>query len=1040
MLNFAQCLIKPEFVIGLHGGDKYIDALQTILQQVYNMPFRLITLTQDSTIENVSLIPNSENKIKEKAIGVISNKFFSKITSIPFAIFLCFDISQGNLLDNTLITSIYKPIEQIQMKHPKKALIILLLSNNLIQKESDTSSFIRSIRSRIILEKKYMIHIKYEIKPNNEKIHNKMIKLELNKIAFNYYKHKKQIYENIRRKNNIPQETQAKISIKLAYISLLFQNEKAASSFYKEAYEIVMNKPLKSTDSIETKRHSFIEQRNASDWLLVNIFGTLKMDNETKKLALLNHLNQFDYELYFGKGVNDKKNTEVDQTIIAMSYYWRICFEDYFSSLLDIEEYSDFKAFNLINSIMRLITYLKNNNELLMKTNIDIESINEKESVYIEKIPMYYSIKEDNANEFNSDMILKIFYRKFIIKFNMTLKGLSYELLNKTNKLFQLNDQWTHCQFSLKILASTCDELEDTDKEKLYSSIISNANIELFPIVYIEYLQKYNEVLLRMTPLNANQIIFNLIKISEFRDLTVFEYETIKNILSEKMTTMQSLIFQVNSVNRLIQPSYTFSSYAPSICQLITFTLTINLNIDDLIKFKVKSIILQFSHLTRTKKIMYTEDQSPVFSKNLPLVISYEIFIQPSDSNLFLSNVQLETQNGMIFLISIKEDVSKSLKTITEQDLKTHVALNYPLNYIVGLNEYHLFNFTIEKKNDNITFDEIDAVFYFRDTNTIVPSHQFIKCLYGIDNISTNKLTIVHKESLNDIKGIDFILKFLSKLKEEPYRLSFEIKIKISHIGLKSDYFLYEEKGVLNIKVKDAFECFHDIKSSFVMKDDTITVYPAKHKIQNYISFKNNLDFPLSIKAIKLIPLNQSIKLSSQYNHLIEKIDSLMPLSEFIYQINIESEIETNSIGKIEIYWETNELSNYNASKINIDTFNLPSIAIKLLDVTIDIKVDNDQMMKVKLNNNTEFPCQTVLMIETNVNNTSTIATGKTLDKIMISPCSSSESLFGLVPIYDKSLIELPQIIIKVFKFGKILKNQKELYSLIVQHDPIISN
>lgn len=1050
MLNFSQCLIKPEYVIGIHGGIEYQETLQSVLQQSYNIPIRFINISEKSSssnrIENqsnISLLPDNEKIHKGKSFGIISKHFFAKIKSIPFVIFLVFDISQTNLYDNTLKLSICKTIEQIQIKHSKRTLIILLLSKHINQKESDTSSFILSIRSRIIFEKKYIVHIKGKLSLNNEKLKSKMLQLELDKIAFNYYKNKKHVYENIKKQTDPSQETIAKIAIKLAYISLLFQSEKLASAYYKEAYEIVMNKSLKPGDSIDNKKLFFIEQRNASDWLLVNIFTTLKMDNDTKKLALLNHLNQFDYELYFGKGVNDKKNTELDQTIIAMSYYWKICFEDYFNSLCDSDDCSELTAFNLIYSLMRLMNYLKINNDVLMKTTIDLGNIGDKESAYIEKINDYYSLKEDSNQKVfrNSDMILKILYKKFIVEFDMTQKGLSYKLIEKANKIYQLNDQWSNCQSSLKILLSSCDEIEDKDKEPLYNSLINTSNIELFPKVYINLLQKYNDVLLRMTPLNANQIIFNLIKISEFRDLTGKEYEIIKNILSEKMTTMQSIIFQVNSVNRLIQPSYTFSNYGPLICQLITFTLTIDLNIDDKIKFKVKSIILQFNHLTRTKKIMYTEDQSPVFSKNSPLVISYEIFIQPLDSNLFLSNVQLETQNGIIFLITIKEDVSKSLKTITEEDLKRHVSLVYPLNYIVGLNEYHLFSFEIQKKDEQITFDEIDAVFCFKDTNTIIPSHQFITCFNGSsdgsgdNSIYTDKLTIVHKELSNKLKRIDFLLKLSSKLKEEPYKLSFEIKIKISHLRLKSDYFLYEDKGVLNIKVRNSFECFHEIKSPCFIKNDAMITYPAKQKLMNFISIKNNLDFPFRIKSIKVIPFSNFIQLRSLYDNYFNKMPLLFPLSEFIIPIEIESEIETTSIGKIEIYWETTDLISYNPSMTNIDSFDLPNISIKQFDISVDAKVDDNDLMIVRLNNNTEFPCQTLLMIDNKEQCSSTIATGKTINKIMLLPYSSIDKAFGLISIDASCCIERSQIIIKVFKFGRIQIAQEESYSIIVQNE-----
>jgi hypothetical protein len=317
--------------------------------------------------------------------------------------------------------------------------------------------------------------------------------------------------------------------------------------------------------------------------------------------------------------------------------------------------------------------------------------------------------------EYDENFYLNTFLSKYNINYDFLYSKLT-EFLNKAERLYS-----THMMLSkentkgitsmtifFNILSILYNDSYSKNPEKLkilYKNFVSCPNLNKFPLLYLKYLQEYNQILLYENSNETTGTIFsNLCSIANYRNLKQDEEELFFRIIQEKSEEIkQKQILQKNS--KIISFEYLVNNNTPKIFEIIEYQLSFKTELN-LSSLKIKSINLIFNNQERNKT--FIENQYELTKEN-KINLSYKILIKDSDKNLKLKTVRFEmltnTEQSIFLEIFVKFDKEK---TIHIKDLSLNVLeFTYPKNISIGVGQYYNFECQINKNNDLLEVENL---------------------------------------------------------------------------------------------------------------------------------------------------------------------------------------------------------------------------------------------------------------------------------------------------------------------------------------------
>lgn len=505
-----------------------------------------------SLLNTESLIVKTKNinGREEQGYGLLNMDWVKKtISSRPATIILVYDLRNKpeSISWKDFENSIYSDINKIKKmdNYPFVNILTLIFSPPSFNFDNVNEDKDRVYAIKKILEPKNLHYI-----PGSDALKSiaKKLSSHIIKITVNYYR---QIKKNLKIKKNNSNEIREKMikyNIKLGIISCI-KNKKRSSKYFEEAYNILsgLTLDLKNYYYSNNVRTSYLEVKQVADWLFFRIFY-LKCNESNNFGWIVNifnlHMQNFSKIEFL---LQNNTNTELIQKFdkfFVIEYNWRIqrysfiakflednCKLDfYYKSHLNFPGYyymlSSFNCSRLINLINLL-----NFDSLMQGSKTD--QIKIKESKYFGKVPRFLVEIDpltEKEIEFNEDFYLKMYMVNNFISLN-NLENKLIDDLNNAQKLYLSYLNKNNDNSSMLIYFHTLQILNNIHKEKetfkqIYKSIITSPHLNKFPLLFLKYLEEYNQILINESLQENNTLIlFNLNAISSIRELNSEEQE-----------------------------------------------------------------------------------------------------------------------------------------------------------------------------------------------------------------------------------------------------------------------------------------------------------------------------------------------------------------------------------------------------------------------------------------------------------------------------------------------------------------------------------
>jgi hypothetical protein len=353
----------------------------------------------------------------------------------------------------------------------------------------------------------------------------------------------------------------------------------------------------------------------------------------------------------------------------------------------------------------------------------------------------------------------------------------------------------------------------------------------------------------------------------------------------------------------------------------------------------------------------------------------------PSKSELSSNIIYSDIDSSLISNTYLIDNITTTYNMITTIPFKSELNLT-EIDYINYLNN-------IIKNNNNINNkDNIIANIQKELINNNLDKY--------IDKIKINYNNF--EMFLNQGKNNYFVL--LKFIHEGNYKIKLSITYYIRHKEIE-DYIEYKEESILDYHVINPFSCKNEISANnFITiennniwnnkninkEEEEKRIYLTNNKIGMNIILFNKIEEDIQIKDIKFEEKKSSpIKYINSYlNDLIhiydldeeEKKEMLIIKTNSSYNIPFETEFKkaiNGSIGKINIFWTTKEIENFEDGKLNLlnkDEFEFPEIEVKPIDLEYSYKTEmsenNEILLNINIKNISNKSKQIVINIENN--------------------------------------------------------------------------
>lgn len=349
-----------------------------------------------------------------------------------------------------------------------------------------------------------------------------------------------------------------------------------------------------------------------------------------------------------------------------------------------------------------------------------------RESKFYGKAPKLYEQIDpltEKDYEYDENFYLKTFISLNNINYDFLYNKLT-EYLNRADRLYSTymvqskenSKGVTSMTIFFNILTILYNDSYSKYSEKLkilYKNFISCPNLNKFPLLYLKYLQEFNQILLKENSIDNAGIIFNnLCLIANYKNLTQVEEEIFFNIIQDQSEEIkQKQILQKNS--KIISFDFSVTNNTPKIFEIIEYQLNFKTELN-LKSLKIKTINLTFNNQERNKA--FFENQFEL-SKDSQINLSYKILIKDSDKNLKLKSVRFElltnTEQSIHLEILVKYDKDKTIH-IKDSSLNV-LEFKYPKNISVGVGQYYNFECQIFKNDESLEVENLILNFIIND-------------------------------------------------------------------------------------------------------------------------------------------------------------------------------------------------------------------------------------------------------------------------------------------------------------------------------------
>jgi hypothetical protein len=346
-------------------------------------------------------------------------------------------------------------------------------------------------------------------------------------------------------------------------------------------------------------------------------------------------------------------------------------------------------------------------------------------------------------------------------------------------------------------------------------------------------------------------------------------------------------------------------------------------------------------------------------------------------------------------------------KDVSENTFEYSPNINdYNIKNIRGSNNEikNIYNKVIEKKHAD-SFRSPSKIYRTKNIKqkTILPTPEFF--IYNNENNNLDKYIDKIKINYNNFEmflnqGKNNYFVLLKFIHEGNYKIKLSITYYIRHKEIE-DYIEYKEESILDYHVINPFSCKNEISANnFITiennniwnnkninkEEEEKRIYLTNNKIGMNIILFNKIEEDIQIKDIKFEEKKSSpIKYINSYlNDLIhiydldeeEKKEMLIIKTNSSYNIPFETEFKkaiNGSIGKINIFWTTKEIENFEDGKLNLlnkDEFEFPEIEVKPIDLEYSYKTEmsenNEILLNINIKNISNKSKQIVINIENN--------------------------------------------------------------------------
>ena len=557
----------------------------------------------------------------------------------------------------------------------------------------------------------------------------------------------------------------------------------------------------------KTKLNIAERKRNKSSGLMTKISGS---ETEHNISRFFSHIKRFiDNEYY---------DTNKEDCFAFVEYYW--LFQRYNKLGLYIKEnikelstnqekvlllgmaYLE-KIYNLIRMIKYYRKYLINKDLSIIKykeKEIQISNVKTKKVNFYGKPPIFI-IKDAKNPLFKEEILFNedIFIKKFIYDRKLTLDNMVNDLNNKYipetleffqkfnpkdlknernliyNKVYGIN-LYLHILVNLSCLENDKEDNNFYDMpninknmEQINSIIHSFTYMKKFPILYIQFLDKYNQCLIyqknigkKFDTLQKRQLYINLFLLGYLRQLNENEEKIFFELLNDEQFNEEKKIYinlDYDSIkakkNYMINKKKSFNfnyviedidkSQERKILDLIgyKFIFDTNLNSDKEVKFNTFKIVFK-SENNSLKKIeliereLSKEELEKYFlRKNSKVEINCKLFMKNKMNKIQAYKIIFSfcQKENIFYQINIKNDISKII--FLNKSNKNILTIKYPSNkYTVGINQLFTFNYEINKEISNdITISDFKINFEYVPSYYTEESKQNESMnIFGINN------------------------------------------------------------------------------------------------------------------------------------------------------------------------------------------------------------------------------------------------------------------------------------------------------------------
>ena len=758
-------------------------------------------------VDNVKdLFKYKEVKQDESIKGLIDKNWINKFKNLmPSVIIFYYELLIGvNKEPDEKV--IYDVLEQIHYFAKSPIIFVLLVSKDM---KENPYSFNFYDRQRSYYLRNFLQKDKLYILPNEQIWNNEEFGEICTKIyncAFQFYKEYHRKYKE-NRIHSITREEKIDNDIKLGILSRIKSKKKIfeSSKYLEEAYELICDKNFdlkayKYSSQPNSIRNNFYEIRAVGDWLFFknNIFiynnnlnklniksnanlNTYLIDINEKIKKFERHIKSFSNINYYNNGANDYFH--------FVEYYWlfqrykklREFIEDN-NTKIKLNKLILFKWYTIIfkeiyNRMKMIIFYNKYFNRPEFKLNeikldkdkiININKINEEESNFYGKPPIYSYINKDKKDSDNPKEILgfndEIYIKKFIIKNQIKYDELidkfkkenypqicqfmayfkSYLPNNKKGSLSGIN---LYLNVLKNIGNNNINKFEIGDMD-FYNKLINDfKQIIKFPKIYMNFIRQYlalfqkkiNEDNSSDKNLCKKELFINLSRLGNITKLNQEEENLFYELINDdKFALDKQAIINLNYYTKnntsIIKPddlSLNFrydikdikKSQKRKIFDLIEYELKFSSTLSKE-KLKFNSLLLFFEYTKEGKnKSKVSETIIKTFDKeglsqyeldiNTPAVIPYKVLIKYNDGQISLNKIMFTIckKENMLYSINIPNEIDKTIFLVGgDVDI---LSFNYPNNVLIsGVNQFYKFSYTANKKKiENIKITGYKHIF-----------------------------------------------------------------------------------------------------------------------------------------------------------------------------------------------------------------------------------------------------------------------------------------------------------------------------------------